>query len=56
MVYFVFLKYSDIQRNNDRRIKIWSKKIRKNVDLESCASWTNRLHRMSRNNGDHSRE
>jgi len=29
------------------------KKIRKNVVFESCSSWTNRLYRMSQNNGDY---
>ena len=29
------------------------KKIRKNVVFESCNSWTNRLYRMSQNNGDY---
>ncbi|CAF1514216.1 unnamed protein product [Rotaria sordida] len=31
------------------------KKIRKNVVFESCNSWTNRLYRMSQNNGDYLR-
>ncbi len=31
------------------------KKIRKNVVFESCASWTDRLYRMSQNNGDYLR-
>ena len=29
------------------------KKHRVNVALESCTSWTNRLYRMSKNNGDY---
>jgi hypothetical protein len=29
------------------------KKNRKNVVFESCNSWTNRLYRMSQNNGDY---
>jgi hypothetical protein len=29
------------------------KKIRKNVVFESCNAWTNRLYRMSQNNGDY---
>ena len=29
------------------------KNIRVNVALESCTSWTNRLYRMSKNNGDY---
>jgi hypothetical protein len=55
VVYFVFLKYSDIRGNNNRRIKTCCKKIRKNVGFESCNSWTNRLYRMSQNNGDYLR-
>jgi hypothetical protein len=31
------------------------KKIRTNVVFESCASWTNRLYRISQNNGDYLR-
>ena len=32
------------------------KTIRPNVILESCASWTNRLYRMSKNNGEYLRD
>ena len=31
------------------------KKIRQDVVFESCSSWTNRLYRMSQNNGDYLR-
>jgi hypothetical protein len=31
------------------------KKIRKNIVFESCASWTNRLYRMSQNDGNYLR-
>ena len=51
--YFIFLEYNDIRGNNNRRIKISTKKIRENVVLESCNSWINRLYLMSQNNGDY---
>jgi len=52
VLYFVSFEYSDIRGNNNGRMKVCSKKIRKNVLFESCRSWTNRLYRMSQNNGD----
>jgi len=55
MVYLVFVEYIDIRGNNNRRIKICSKKFQKDVVFESCNSWTNRLYRISQNNGDYLR-
>jgi len=55
VVYLISLLNSGIQTNPDQRIKMCSKKIRKNVVFESCASLTNRLYRMSQNNGDYLR-
>jgi hypothetical protein len=49
VVYFVFLEYSDIQSNNNKRIKMHYKNIQKNVGFESCPFWSNRLYRISQN-------
>ncbi len=49
VVYFVFLEYSDIQSNNNKRIKMHYKNIQKNVVFESCPFWSNRLYRISQN-------
>lgn len=38
------------------QIKLAVKKIRPEVVLESCASWTNRLYRMSQKNGEYLRD
>ena len=38
-----------------QELKCAVKKIRKNVVFESCASWTNRLYRMSQNDGNYLR-
>ena len=38
-----------------QELKKTVKKIRKDIVFESCNSWTNRLYRMSQNNGDYLR-
>jgi hypothetical protein len=52
MVNFVFIEYNDIRGNNNRRIKICPKKIRKDIVFESCNSWTNRFYHISQSDGD----
>ena len=37
------------------QLKQTVEKIRQEVVVESCSSWTNRLYRMSKNNGDYLR-
>ena len=53
VVYFVVLNTVIFEVIIIEELKCTVKKFEKNVIVESCISWTNRLYRMSQNNREH---